>query len=160
MHPQQFISDRVINEINGFLQELYPILALDASSVYSLSYKEIKKVIQQVIQPKNKFSFISTLTKEAKFVIAESYEPSPANYKVLHDALLEYTRNFKNIYDFLAEYNLEANIPSIHGKEGAPSLTKTFIAGIPFEHGKKIQGILEGHKFSKLTDFLSDFLDC
>ena len=76
MYPQQFISDRVINEINGFLQELYLVLELDSSSVYNLSFKEIKKVIQQIIQPKNKFSFIAMLRKEVRFVVPESYEPT------------------------------------------------------------------------------------
>ena len=89
--------------------EIYPVLEIDSFSVYNLSYKEIQIVLLQIVKPKNKFSFIAMLTKEAKFIIADNYKPTTANYKILHDAILEYTRNFRNIYEFIAEYNVDAN---------------------------------------------------
>ena len=125
---------------------------------YSLTKKEVLKLLQRAIRPTGRSAFTTELEANIRFPqLPPGYTPEASKFKFFYDALLAYRLRFVRVYQILADDNKKKNIPKCDTKEGG--LIKTFLQNIPFRYGSKLHQELPAKKYKHIESYLEKFFD-
>ena len=129
---------------------------LTLSKFYKLSTAQLTDILQAQVKPGDSFIFAQYLNRICAIELPHGYVPTPNNFRVFYNALLQYKQQFTKVYEILSKNNKD-HIPECTYKDGG--LIKIFLDKIPFEYGGKVYQSLKIKKFKNIYKFIKIFYD-
>jgi hypothetical protein len=128
---------------------------------YSLENPIIAYLLHCCFRPPNAYVFCDKLIKFSNFNMPyanSSYKPTATDFQPFYKAMLDYRHKFKMLFDFLAAYTDDRELPKIHTKENG--VISIFLSKIPNGIGTRML-----HRMNKdlkkydgaFRQFLDDF---
>ena len=146
------VADNIRQLIRSKFHDVLPF----EEDFYDQPPMQLMKLIQAIVKPKDAREFIIILDKHVNFVCKLKQVSNAHDFPVFHESLLNYRREFKDYYDFMAANNA-VNVPKMENRKSG--LIEQFIKKIPFGYGHSVMTVLKDPGFDTLDKFLSTFFE-
>lgn len=147
----------VTNQIDEKIREtlLSRNKGLTSQKFHSLDVSSVIDLLQELIRPRTVLEFTKALERSVYFPdLPRNYTPTPVNFQLFYDAILEYKKNFLTVFEILAEHN-KKHIPPLKYNDGG--LLKLFVDKIPFNYGTSFIKGKKSRTYENIYDFLRRF---
>ncbi|KAJ1389094.1 hypothetical protein B484DRAFT_460468, partial [Ochromonadaceae sp. CCMP2298] len=131
----------------------YPKLSKE--KFFQLDNDGLYKVLQSKVKPLSVVEFFKMMETNVRFPeLPSNYVPGASSFGPLHDALLVYKNNFRDLFEFMCEDNAE-NTPETRAKD--KGLARTFVDKIPDKYGYNVVKSMKTHQVADIYEFLKRF---